>query len=69
MARLAKFIKTSEDPTSHEILIPCGLDTLDTHIEKYGSLVNYLAPESTGTPPPDALPVEQTSKAISLHVC
>ena len=43
-------------------------DTLDAYIEKYGGLVDYLAPGSTGTPPSDVPPAEQTSKAISLQV-
>ena len=66
-SQLAKLINTSEG-VSNEVLILFGLDTLDAYIEKYGSLVNYLAPGSTGTPPSDAPPVEQTSKAISLQV-
>ncbi|KAF7964697.1 hypothetical protein HWV62_4059, partial [Athelia sp. TMB] len=42
--------------------------TLDSYIDKYSSLVSYLADNATGaTPTSDAPPAEQTSKAISLQ--
>lgn len=44
------------------------VDTLEAYIDKYGSLVSYLADNATGTPTSDTPPVEQTSKAISLQV-
>ena len=45
-----------------------GRSTLDAYIDKYGSLVGYLADNATGTvPPSDPAPPEQTSKAISLR--
>jgi neutral ceramidase len=43
-------------------------DTLDAYIDKYTSLVSYLADNATGTPVSDAPPPEQTSHAISLQV-
>jgi len=43
-------------------------DTLDAYIDKYSSLVPYLADNATGTPASDAAPAEQTLKAISLQV-
>ncbi|KAI0692157.1 Neutral/alkaline nonlysosomal ceramidase [Cytidiella melzeri] len=44
-----------------------GQWTLDSYIDKYSSLVPYLSPSSTGTPPSDPAPEDQTSKAISLR--
>ncbi|TDL22967.1 Neutral/alkaline nonlysosomal ceramidase [Rickenella mellea] len=44
-----------------------GPFTLEAYIDKYTSLVPFLAPSATGTPPSDAPPAEQTSKAISLQ--
>ncbi|PIL32954.1 hypothetical protein GSI_05072 [Ganoderma sinense ZZ0214-1] len=44
-----------------------GKWTLDSYIDKYGSLVSYLADSATGQPPSDPAPVDQTSKAISLQ--
>ncbi|KNZ74462.1 Neutral ceramidase [Termitomyces sp. J132] len=41
--------------------------TLDTYIDKYSSLVPFLADNATGTPPSDLAPVDQTSKVISLQ--
>ena len=43
------------------------LVTLEAYIDKYSSLVPYLADEVPGTPASDAAPLEQTSKAISLQ--
>jgi hypothetical protein len=43
-------------------------DTLNAYIDKYTSLVSYLADSATGTPVSDAPPPEQTSFAISLQV-
>lgn len=44
--------------------------TLEAYIDKYSSLVPYLADTApTSTPSSDAAPAEQTSKAISLQVC
>ncbi|KAG7091509.1 hypothetical protein E1B28_010537 [Marasmius oreades] len=45
-----------------------GPYTLEAYIEKYSSLVPFLADsEPSGTPVSDAPPAEQTSKAISLQ--
>ncbi|KAG2015237.1 ceramidase [Coprinopsis cinerea AmutBmut pab1-1] len=44
-----------------------GPFTLEAYIEKYSSLVPYLSDNTSGTPPSDAAPPEQTSKAISLQ--
>jgi hypothetical protein len=49
-------------------LSPGGADTLDAYIDKYSSLVSYLADNATGTPVSDSVPPEQISKAISLQV-
>jgi hypothetical protein len=43
-------------------------DTLEAYIEKYTSLVPYLADNVVGTPESDQPPADQTSKAISLQV-
>jgi len=45
-----------------------GQYTLDAYIDKYTSLVPFLADTVTGTPASDAAPAEQTSKAISLQL-
>ncbi|PSS05538.1 hypothetical protein PHLCEN_2v3740 [Hermanssonia centrifuga] len=44
-----------------------GQWTLDSYIDKYTSLVYYLNPSVTTTPPSDPAPQDQTSKAISLQ--
>jgi len=44
-----------------------GQFTLEAYIDKYSSLVPYIADEAPGTPASDAAPPEQTSKAISLQ--
>ncbi|KAG6877927.1 hypothetical protein C0992_008967 [Termitomyces sp. T32_za158] len=44
-----------------------GQFTLEAYIDKYSSLVPFLADNATGTPPSDPAPVDQTSKAISLQ--
>lgn len=44
-----------------------GPYTLEAYIDKYGSLVSYLADGATGAPPSDSAPPDQTSKAISLQ--
>ncbi|KAE9406821.1 Neutral/alkaline nonlysosomal ceramidase, partial [Gymnopus androsaceus JB14] len=44
-----------------------GQYTLDAYIDKYTSLVPFLADTVTGTPASDAAPAEQTSMAISLQ--
>ncbi|KAI0820986.1 Neutral/alkaline nonlysosomal ceramidase [Irpex lacteus] len=44
-----------------------GQWTLNAYIDKYSSLVSYLSPNSTGQPPSDPAPEDQTSKAISLR--
>ncbi|CAA7260368.1 unnamed protein product [Cyclocybe aegerita] len=44
-----------------------GPYTLEAFIDKYTSLVPYLANTATGTPASDPPPAEQTSKAISLQ--
>lgn len=44
-----------------------GPFTLEAYIDKYTSLVPYLADNASGTPASDAPPPEQTSKAISLQ--
>ena len=41
---------------------------MDAYIDKYSSLVSYLADNATGTPTGDAPSPEQTSKALSLQV-
>jgi hypothetical protein len=41
--------------------------TLEAYIDKYSSLVTYLADNATGTPASDPAPPEQTSYAISLQ--
>lgn len=43
-------------------------DTLEAYIDLYSSLVPYLRPNVTDTPPSDPPPPEQTSKAITLRV-
>jgi hypothetical protein len=45
-----------------------NLVTLEAYIDKYSSLVPFIADNSDGTPPTDAASPEQTSKAISLQV-
>ncbi|KAJ7672917.1 Neutral/alkaline non-lysosomal ceramidase-domain-containing protein [Mycena rosella] len=40
---------------------------IDTYIDKYTSLVTFLADGASGTPPSDEPPAEQISKAISLQ--
>lgn len=52
----------------HAHLSSGGADTLDAYIDKYSSLVSYLADNATGTPVSDSVPPEQISKAISLQV-
>ncbi|KAJ7435456.1 Neutral/alkaline nonlysosomal ceramidase [Mycena galericulata] len=44
-----------------------GPFTLEAYIDKYTSLVPFLADAPIGTPPSDAAPAEQISKAISLQ--
>ncbi|TFK19427.1 ceramidase [Coprinopsis marcescibilis] len=44
-----------------------GPFTLEAYIDKYSSMVPFLADNASGTPPSDAAPPEQTSKAISLQ--
>ncbi|OCH91072.1 Neutral/alkaline nonlysosomal ceramidase [Obba rivulosa] len=44
-----------------------GPHTLDSYIEKYSSLVSFLAADSVGSPTSDAPPPELTSEAISLQ--
>ncbi|KAF9558125.1 ceramidase [Agrocybe pediades] len=44
-----------------------GPFTLEAYIDKYSSLVPFLADNATGTPASDPPPPEQTSKAISLQ--
>jgi hypothetical protein len=44
------------------------IDTLDAYIDKYTSLVPFIADTVTGTPASDAAPPELTSAAISLQV-
>ncbi|KAJ7618532.1 Neutral/alkaline nonlysosomal ceramidase [Roridomyces roridus] len=44
-----------------------GPHTLDAYIEKYSSLVPFLADTPTGTPVSDAAPPELTSSALSLQ--
>ncbi|KJA28727.1 hypothetical protein HYPSUDRAFT_33070 [Hypholoma sublateritium FD-334 SS-4] len=44
-----------------------GPFTLEAYIDKYSSLVPFLADTATGTPASDPPPPEQTSKAISLQ--
>ncbi|KAF9461830.1 Neutral/alkaline nonlysosomal ceramidase [Collybia nuda] len=44
-----------------------GQWTLDAYIDKYSSLVPFLADNASGTPASDAPAPEQTSKAISLQ--
>ncbi|KAJ7165659.1 Neutral/alkaline nonlysosomal ceramidase [Mycena crocata] len=44
-----------------------GPNTLDAYIEKYTSLVPFLADSPSGTPVSDAAPPELTSSAISLQ--
>jgi neutral ceramidase len=45
-------------------------DTLDAYINKYSSLVSYLADNATAgaVPPSDPAPPDLTSRAISLRV-
>ena len=45
-----------------------GIDTLDSYIEKYTSLVPFLNPPITDEPASDPAPEDQTTKAISLQV-
>jgi len=44
-----------------------GPFTLEAYIDKYSSLVPFLADNASGTPASDAPPPEQTPKAISLQ--
>ncbi|TFK45129.1 ceramidase [Crucibulum laeve] len=44
-----------------------GQYTLEAYIDKYTSLVPFLADNASGIPASDAPPAEQTSKAISLQ--
>lgn len=44
------------------------LVTLEAYIDKYTSLVPFLAAGARGTPESDPPPEDQTSKAISLQV-
>lgn len=44
-----------------------GQFTLEAYIDKYSSLVPFLADNPSGTPPTDAPSPEQTTKAISLQ--
>ncbi|KAL9712181.1 hypothetical protein Ac2012v2_005258 [Leucoagaricus gongylophorus] len=44
-----------------------GQWTLDAYIDKYSSMVQFLSNNASGTPPSDAPPAEQTSKAISFQ--
>ncbi|KAL0955527.1 hypothetical protein HGRIS_001765 [Hohenbuehelia grisea] len=44
-----------------------GQYTLEAYIDKYSSLVSFLADNASGSPPSDAAPTDQTSKAISLQ--
>jgi neutral ceramidase len=46
---------------------PPFLATLDAYIEKYSSLVPFLADSPTGTPASDAAPPELQSSALSLQ--
>jgi neutral ceramidase len=48
--------------------IPNSLDTLDAYIDKYGSLVSYLADNAAGVPPSDPAPEDLTNKAMHLTV-
>jgi hypothetical protein len=51
-----------------EVLLTRGyIDTLEAYIDKYTSLVPFLADDATGTPPSDPAPAEQLSKAISMQ--
>ena len=43
-------------------------DTLDAYIDKYESLVPFIADNASGSATSDPAPVDQTSKAISLQV-
>jgi Neutral/alkaline non-lysosomal ceramidase, N-terminal len=45
-----------------------NLVTLEAYIDKYSSLLPFIADHPSGTPPTDAASPEQTSKAISLQV-
>jgi len=44
-----------------------GQFTLEAYIDKYSSLLPFIADHPSGTPPTDAASPEQTSKAISLQ--
>ncbi|CAL1711862.1 unnamed protein product [Somion occarium] len=44
-----------------------GPNTLDSYIDKYTSLLPFLAPNASGSPSSDPAPQDQTSKAISLQ--
>ncbi|KAF8883297.1 Neutral/alkaline non-lysosomal ceramidase-domain-containing protein [Infundibulicybe gibba] len=44
-----------------------GQFTLESYIDKYSSLVSFLADNASGAPASDPAPVDQTSKAISLQ--
>jgi neutral ceramidase len=45
------------------------IDTLEAYIDKYTSLVPFLANGPPGAPASDDAPAEQISKAISMQVC
>jgi len=64
MVLVSLFCLCTFSPFSHGVLE----DTLDAYLQKYTSLVPYLADNPTSsTPASDAEPAEQTSKAISLR--
>jgi len=44
-----------------------GQFTLEAYIDKYWNLLPFIADNASGTPPSDAAPPEQTSKAISMQ--
>ncbi|KAI0077234.1 Neutral/alkaline nonlysosomal ceramidase [Panus rudis PR-1116 ss-1] len=44
-----------------------GPFTLESYIDKYSSLVSFLAPNATGSPPSDPAPPDLSGKAISLQ--
>lgn len=66
-------LSTGNVGESHFYVKPVGnrnrfTGTLDAYIDKYTSLVPFLNPSVTTTPPSDAAPEDLTSKAITLRV-
>jgi neutral ceramidase len=64
------FIHLWRPPRRPLLITRCATDTLDAYIDKYSSLVSYLADNAPPgqVPPSDPAPPDLTSVAISLRV-